>query len=90
MCRYLSVRWAVEMEKVILFMGERGDTDRDDLLRGVHKTVILRDSVVYDSESKVHSKDSMSITRDNKGVTLAEGFEVHDISKALDFFQNPI
>ncbi|XP_047977934.1 probable sucrose-phosphate synthase 4 [Salvia hispanica] len=88
--RYLSVRWAVEMEKVILFMGERGDTDRDDLLRGVHKTVILRDSVVYDSESKVHSKDSMSITRDNKGVTLAEGFEVHDISKALDFFQNPI
>lgn len=78
------------MEKVILFMGERGDTDREDLLRGVHKTVIVRDSVVYDSEIDVHSEDSVSITRDNKRVTLAEGFEVQHISKALDFFHNPI
>lgn len=74
------------MEKVILFMGERGDTDYEDLLGGVHKTVILRDSVVYDGEINVHSEDDFSISQDNKRVAVAEGFEVHDISKALDLF----
>lgn len=76
---------------MILFTGERGDTDYEDLLGGVHKTVILRDSVVYGSEMNVHSeddfkKDDTVISLDNTKVALAEGFGVLDISKALDSF----
>lgn len=76
---------------MILFTGERGDTDYEDFLGSVHKTVILRDSVVYGSEMNVHSeddfkKDDTVISQDNTKVALAEGFGVHDISKALDSF----
>ncbi|KAG8378558.1 hypothetical protein BUALT_Bualt08G0149400 [Buddleja alternifolia] len=85
--RYLSVRWSIDPDKVIVFLGERGDTDYDDLLGGLHKTVILKDSVEYDSETIVHSedgfkKDDIAIL-DSTKMALAEGFEVHEISKVL-------
>ncbi|KAK4759937.1 hypothetical protein SAY87_023068 [Trapa incisa] len=40
--RYLHVRWGVDLSKVVVFVGECGDTDYEDLLGGMHKTVILR------------------------------------------------
>ncbi|KAH6833965.1 Sucrose-phosphate synthase family protein [Perilla frutescens var. hirtella] len=83
--RYLSVRWSIELRKVILFTGERGDSDYEDLLGGVHKTVILRDSVASCSEDDF-KKDETIISQDNTKVAVAGGFEVHDISKALDSF----
>ncbi|TYH18394.1 hypothetical protein ES288_A05G267300v1 [Gossypium darwinii] len=30
--RYLSIRWAIDVSKVVLFVGEKGDTDYEDLL----------------------------------------------------------
>ncbi|KAL3635132.1 sporulation-specific protein 4 [Castilleja foliolosa] len=33
--RYLSVRWGIELSNVIIFLGERGDTDYEDFLGGL-------------------------------------------------------
>ncbi|KAL6492757.1 sporulation-specific protein 4 [Orobanche gracilis] len=90
--RYLSVRWGIDLSKVIMFVGESGDTDYKDLLGGRHKTIVLGNSVSYAfSEMNVSSedcfeKDDIVIARDSTKIALAEGFEVHDISKALGCF----
>ncbi|KAK6116716.1 hypothetical protein DH2020_049536 [Rehmannia glutinosa] len=89
--RYLSVRWGIDLSRVILFLGERGDTDYGDLLGGLHKTVILRDSVNYAaSEMDVHSEDGFKkddiLAQDSTKIAIAEGFEIHDISKVLGSF----
>lgn len=73
-------------------MGDRGDSDYKDLLRGIHMTIVLRNSVVCGSEMNGHSeddfkKDDMVDSQDSTKVAVAEGFGVHDISKALDFFR---
>ncbi|KAI3464253.1 hypothetical protein Pfo_020916 [Paulownia fortunei] len=85
--RYLSVRWSIDLSKVILFLGERGDTDYEDLLGGLHKTVILRDSVNYASEMNLQSEDGFKkddvVAHGNTKIALADGFEVRDISKVL-------
>lgn len=87
LCRYLSVSWSIDLSKVILFVGERGDTDYEDLLGGLHKTVILRDSAVYGSEMNMHSEEGCKkddvVAEDSTRIAFAEGFDVHDISKAL-------
>lgn len=90
--RYLSVRWSIDLPKVILFTGERGDTDYKDLLRGVHMTIVLRNSVVCGSEINGHGEgdfknDDGIVSKDNMKVAVAEGFEDHDISKALDLLR---
>lgn len=91
MCRYLSVRWSVELPKITVFVGERGDTDFEGLLGGLHKTVILRDSVEYGSEMLAHSEDSCkkicSASEDSPNIVLAEGFEAHEISKVLGYLE---
>lgn len=86
LCRYLSVKWSIDLSKVILFMGERGDTDYEDLLGGLQKTVILGGL-----EMNVHSvyglkKDDTVIDQDSVKVALAQGFGVDDISIALGRF----
>lgn len=43
--RYLSVRWGIDLGNVFLFVGETGDTDYEELLSGVHKTIILKGGV---------------------------------------------
>ncbi|XP_059431398.1 probable sucrose-phosphate synthase 1 [Corylus avellana] len=40
--RYLYVRWGVELSKMVVFVGECGDTDYEGLLGGLHKSVILK------------------------------------------------
>ncbi|GMN66584.1 hypothetical protein TIFTF001_035645 [Ficus carica] len=40
--RYLYVRWGVELSKMVVFVGECGDTDYEGLLGGTHKSVILK------------------------------------------------
>ncbi|KAI4344194.1 hypothetical protein L6164_011445 [Bauhinia variegata] len=40
--RYLYVRWGFELSKMVVFVGESGDTDYEGLLCGVHKSVILK------------------------------------------------
>ncbi|KAL2499384.1 putative sucrose-phosphate synthase 4 [Abeliophyllum distichum] len=85
--RYLSVRWGIELSKIIVFVGERGDTDFESLLGGLYKTVILRDSVEYGSEMLVHSEDTYKkndmASQDCTNIVRAKGFEAHEISKVL-------
>ncbi|KAG9138668.1 hypothetical protein Leryth_018558 [Lithospermum erythrorhizon] len=48
--RYLYLRWNIELSKMVVFVGESGDTDYEGLLGGLHKSVVLNgvcsDSIV--------------------------------------------
>ncbi|KAF5934903.1 hypothetical protein HYC85_026032 [Camellia sinensis] len=39
---YLYLRWGVDLSKMVVFVGESGDTDYEGLLGGIHKSVILK------------------------------------------------
>lgn len=66
-CRFLFVRWGLSIASMYIVVGETGDTDREDLLVGIHKKVILKDVAnVESSENKLqghgkfHSRDSIN------------------------------
>uniref|UniRef100_A0A7N0TB91 Sucrose-phosphate synthase n=1 Tax=Kalanchoe fedtschenkoi TaxID=63787 RepID=A0A7N0TB91_KALFE len=40
--RYLYIRWGVDLSRMIVFVGESGDTDYEGLLGGIHKSVIMK------------------------------------------------
>ncbi|KAL9659965.1 hypothetical protein QQ045_024775 [Rhodiola kirilowii] len=40
--RYLYIRWGVDLSKMVVFVGESGDTDYEGLLGGIHKTIIMK------------------------------------------------
>ncbi|KAJ0496037.1 putative sucrose-phosphate synthase [Helianthus annuus] len=40
--RYLYLRWGMDLSKVVVFVGESGDTDYEGFLGGVHKSVVLK------------------------------------------------
>ncbi|KAM1029996.1 hypothetical protein FF1_033905 [Malus domestica] len=86
--RYLSVRWAIDLSKVVVFVGEKGDTDKEYLLAGLHKTLVLRGSVEYGSEKLIHGKDSFKredmVPQDSPNIALVENYQAHDISAALE------
>ncbi|CAK9137947.1 unnamed protein product [Ilex paraguariensis] len=86
--RYLSVRWGIDLSKMIVFVGERGDTDYEDLLVGIHKTVILKGSVEYASEMLFRSEDSFKredvVPQDTPNIALTEGYDTPDITTALE------
>ncbi|KAK4404175.1 putative sucrose-phosphate synthase 1 [Sesamum angolense] len=51
--RYLYLRWAMDLSKVVVFVGESGDTDYEGLLGGVHKSVVLT-GVCSSASSQLH------------------------------------
>lgn len=87
--RYLSMRWGIDLSKMVVFVGERGDTDYEDLLGGLHKTVILRDTVEHGCEKLLRSEDSYRredvIPIDNPNIAFLEGgSEAQDILMAIE------
>ncbi|XP_073003587.1 probable sucrose-phosphate synthase 5 isoform X2 [Typha latifolia] len=56
--RYLSIQWGMDLSKVMVFVGEKGDTDHERLLPGLHKTVILQALVAHGSEKLLRDVDS--------------------------------
>ncbi|KAL6219247.1 hypothetical protein ACLB2K_012453 [Fragaria x ananassa] len=86
--RYLSVRWGTDLSKVVVFVGEKGDTDNEDLLAGLHKTLVLRGSVEYGSERLLHSEDGFRrddvVPQDSPNIALVESYQPHDISATLE------
>lgn len=90
--RYLSIRWGIDISKVFVFVGERGDTDYEELLVGLNKVVILKGSVDCASEILLHSEESFKrddvVPQDSTNHAIAEGYEAHDIATALDIFKN--
>ena len=51
-CRYLYVRWGLDIANMYVFLGETGDTIYEDMIRGMHKTLILR-GIIYDGSEKM-------------------------------------
>ncbi|XP_074281153.1 putative sucrose-phosphate synthase [Silene latifolia] len=59
--RYLYVRWGFDLTKMVVFVGECGDTDYEGLLGGVHKTVILK-GVCNNALSSLHTNRSYPLS----------------------------
>ncbi|KAL9442186.1 hypothetical protein AB3S75_020655 [Citrus x aurantiifolia] len=59
--RYLYLRWGVELSKMVVFVGESGDTDYEGLLGGVHKTVILK-GICSSSSNQIHANRSYPLS----------------------------
>ncbi|KAH7530053.1 hypothetical protein JRO89_XSUnG0025800 [Xanthoceras sorbifolium] len=90
--RYLSIRWGIDLSKMVVFVGERGDTDYESLLAGLHKSLILRGVVVCGSEKLHHSEDGFKsedvVPEDSTNVTYVEECnEAQDISAVLKVLQ---
>jgi sucrose-phosphate synthase len=88
MCRYLSIQWGIDLSKVAVLVGETGDTDRERLLPGVHRTLILPGMVARGSEELLRGDDGYTmadvVAMDSPNiVTLAEGQSASDILKAI-------
>ncbi|CAK7344519.1 unnamed protein product [Dovyalis caffra] len=86
--RYLSVRWGIDLSKMVVFVGGRGDTDYEDLLAGLHKTIVIRGSVEYGSEKLLHSEESFKredvVPQESSKISFVEeNYEARDISAAL-------
>lgn len=72
-----------------MFVGNKGDTDCEDLLTGLHKNMILKSSVMYGSEGLLRGDEGCKTedvvpTESPNTVYVEEGFGVHEISAALE------
>ncbi|KAG0540737.1 hypothetical protein BDA96_03G434900 [Sorghum bicolor] len=56
--RYLFVRWGLSVGNMYLITGEHGDTDLEEMLSGLHKTVIVRGVTEKGSEALLRSSGS--------------------------------
>ncbi|CAM0874907.1 unnamed protein product [Alopecurus aequalis] len=86
--RYLSIQWGIDLSKVAVLVGETGDTDRERLLPGLHKTLILPGMVARGSEELLRGDDGYTtadvVAMDSPNiVTLAEGQSASDILEAI-------
>ncbi|XVF29787.1 hypothetical protein REPUB_Repub16aG0001200 [Reevesia pubescens] len=86
--RYLSIKWGIDLSKVVLFVGERGDTDYEDLLGGLQKTLVLKGCVANGSEKLLRSEDNFKIEdavpQGNPNINSLETCEAQNIARALD------
>ncbi|XP_061337414.1 sucrose-phosphate synthase 4 isoform X2 [Gastrolobium bilobum] len=87
--RYLSVKWGIDLSKVVVFVGEKGDTDYEELVAGIQKTLVLKGAVEYGSERLLRNEDSFKredvFSQDSPNIIYAEkSFEDCDISSILE------
>nr|AFP23360.1 sucrose phosphate synthase [Litchi chinensis] len=59
--RYLYLRWGVELSKMVVFVGECGDTDYEALLGGLHKSIILK-GACSSASNQVHANRSYPLS----------------------------
>ncbi|KAJ1700242.1 hypothetical protein LUZ63_000021 [Rhynchospora breviuscula] len=86
--RYLSIQWGIDLSKVVLFTGEKGDTDCEKLLPGLHKTVIMRGFVDIGSEKLLREEDSYKLedvvsTEAPNIITLDKDCSTSDMTSAI-------
>ncbi|KAB2077548.1 hypothetical protein ES319_A06G107500v1 [Gossypium barbadense] len=83
--RYLYIRWGMELSGIVVFAGECGDTDYEGLLRGVHKTVILKG--IGNTALKLHSNRTYPLDHvlpfDSPNLHHAEGCSNEEIRSSL-------
>ena len=51
-CKYLYVRWGLDIANMYVFLGEKGDIDYEEMIGGMHKTLILR-WIIYDESENM-------------------------------------
>lgn len=73
---------------MVVFVGEKGDTDYEELMAGIQKTVVLRGAVECGSERLLRSEDSYKredvFFQDSPNIVYAEmSYEDCDISAVL-------
>nr|XP_029121820.1 sucrose-phosphate synthase isoform X2 [Elaeis guineensis] len=56
--RYLFVRWGLNVLNMYVIVGEKGDTDHEELISGSHKTVIMKGVVEKGSEELLRTAGS--------------------------------
>ncbi|KAJ6840890.1 putative sucrose-phosphate synthase 2 [Iris pallida] len=56
--RYLFVRWGMSVMNMYVILGEKGDSDREELISGSHKTVIMKGIVEKGSEELLRTAGS--------------------------------
>ncbi|RWW41639.1 hypothetical protein BHE74_00052878 [Ensete ventricosum] len=59
--RYLSIRWGVDLSKIMVLVGEKGDTDHEQLFPGMHRTLVVKDLVAHGSEKLLRDEDNYEI-----------------------------
>ncbi|XP_057453886.1 sucrose-phosphate synthase 4 [Lotus japonicus] len=87
--RYLSIKWGIDLSKVVVIVGEKGDTDYEELTAGIQKTLVLRGVVEHGSERLLRSEDSIKgedvVSQDSPNIIYAEkSLEDYDISAILE------
>ncbi|KAK1389452.1 Sucrose-phosphate synthase [Heracleum sosnowskyi] len=86
--RYLYLRWGMDLSKMTVFVGESGDTDYEELIGGMHKSVLLK-GVSCGSTNQLHANRSYPLTDvvpvDSPNTVLAnEGCSSTDIRNLLE------
>ncbi|KAH7438687.1 hypothetical protein KP509_04G026900 [Ceratopteris richardii] len=87
--RYLCVRWGFDLSSTIVFVGERGDTDYEELFSGTHRTLILRGSVKQGSQNLLRISGSYQredvIPSDSSRIVCTKStYTPDEIKQALD------
>ncbi|GAB2216140.1 hypothetical protein Droror1_Dr00023908 [Drosera rotundifolia] len=87
--RYLCVRWGIDLSKMVVFIGECGDTDYEGFLGGLHKTIILK-GVGSEAANLLHTNRAyplshvVPIHRPNV-VEVAEDADIHVALEKVGF-----
>ncbi|CAA7404720.1 unnamed protein product [Spirodela intermedia] len=56
--RYLFVRWGLNVANMFVILGEKGDTDHEEMIAGSHKTIVLQGIVERGSEELLRTAGS--------------------------------
>ncbi|GLJ47002.1 hypothetical protein SUGI_0992140 [Cryptomeria japonica] len=86
--RYLFVRWGAEVSKMLVFVGETGDTDYEEMLSGSHKSIILKGAVEFGSEKLLRSsgsyqRDDIVPSESQNIVSTEDGYSCEAILNAM-------
>lgn len=59
--RYLYLRWGMDLSKLVVFVGESGDTDYEGLIGGLRKAVIMK-GLCTNASSLIHGNRSYPLS----------------------------
>jgi sucrose-phosphate synthase len=84
--RYLCIRWGIEVPNVAVLVGESGDSDYEELLGGLHRTVILKGEFNTPA-NRIHTVRRYPlqdvVPLDSSNITGVEGYTTDDLKSAL-------
>ncbi|XP_048538024.1 probable sucrose-phosphate synthase 2 [Triticum urartu] len=84
--RYLFVRWGIELPNIVVMVGESGDSDYEELLGGLHRTIILKGDFNI-AANRIHTvrryplQDVVAL--DSSNIIEVQGCTTEDIKSAL-------